>query len=76
MKLIPQDGIGERGIECCLIFELVGFRFLRLWLDFERFFDIATDAVYYIRSSEKFLSFYEEIIDAHLLFYIILSNHV
>ena len=29
-----------------------------------------------IRLSEKFLSFYDEIIDAYFLFYIILSNYV
>ena len=33
--------------------------------------------MYYIRLSEKFLSFYEEVIDAqHFLFYIIFSNYV
>ena len=33
--------------------------------------------VLYIRLSQKFLSFYKEIVDAqHFLFYIILSNYV
>ena len=37
------------------------------------FFHLSLDN---IRSSEKFLSFYKEIMDAHFSFYIILSNYV
>ena len=46
------------------------------WNDIKFKKDVVCLQMILIRLSEKFLSFYEEIIDALLLFYIILSNYV
>ena len=46
---------------------------------YPKIFTICSDKKFhklvYMRSSEKFLSFHKEIMDAHFLFYIILSNY-
>ena len=46
------------------------------WNDIKFKKDVVCLQMILIRLSEKFLSFYGEIIDALLLFYIILSNYV